>query len=80
MKNKLKVGTRIKQVKPIEEYGFNYVGEEFMIIDIKDDVIIFECVFGKGGIDKEKIDEYFTIINEDGICKKFLKTVMKRFK
>ncbi|MBD5589308.1 hypothetical protein [Clostridium botulinum] len=64
MKNKLKVGTRLKQVKPIEEYGFNYVGEEFMIIDIKDDVIIFECVFGKGGIDKEKIDEYFEIIND----------------
>ncbi|HCL4447149.1 TPA: hypothetical protein N2D16_002754 [Clostridium botulinum] len=64
MEKELKIGMKIKQIKPIEEYGFNYINEEFFIKNIKDDAIIFECSFGQGGINKEKIQEYFEIINE----------------
>lgn len=66
MGKELKVGMKIKQIKPIEDYGFNYVGQEFTITDIRKESVLFtygSC--GKGGIEKNKIYDYFEIVENE---------------
>ena len=64
MNKDLKVGIKIKQVKPIEKYNFDYVGTEFEITKITDEIVLFVGAFGQGGIGTDEFDTYFEIVKE----------------
>ena len=62
----IKVGAFCKQVKAIEEYGFNFIGEHFRITDVNSGI-----VKGKGvnigvvfGIQADMFDTYFEICED----------------
>lgn len=62
----LKVGAKFKQIKPIEDYGFDYVGEEFTVTSNNGIVVIGKC-YSKGvgcGIEIDKFEEYFELVKE----------------
>lgn len=61
----IQVGTKYKQVKAIEEYGFNYIGKEFEITYVDEKNIKAKCSFGIFGIEREKFFDYFEIIPEE---------------
>lgn len=60
---KLFEGMIIKQKKEIKEYDFNYIGYEFEITEVLNSVVKFKSFLGIGGIEKNKIEEYFEIVN-----------------
>lgn len=69
MEKEIKVGMNCKQVKAIEEYNFDYVGEEFEITEVTDKVIKFKGRMGIGGVSKEEFDTYFEIVEDENIIK-----------
>lgn len=76
MKNqKLEAGMKIKQVKEMNEYGFNYVGEEFEVTKVTDETISFKGIFGKGGMSRGEFNTYFEVVEE-----KKVETTQKKHK
>jgi hypothetical protein len=67
MSNELKVGIKCEQIKAIEEYEFDYVGEIFNITKVTDSIVLIENHMGKGGIEREKFNTYFKVIEEEQI-------------
>ncbi len=63
----IEVGMKCKQVKVIEDYGFDYIGEEFEITKVTDSVIMgrgYEVGVGFG-IEADKFEEYFELSKEE---------------
>lgn len=65
----IEVGTKCKQVKVIEESGFDFIGTEFELTKVTDTIIM-----GKGykdgfgvcfGINADEFENYFELINEN---------------
>ena len=72
----IEVGMKCKQVKVIEDYGFDYIGEEFEITKATDIMVM-----GKGyevgvgfGIERDQFENYFELIKEED-CKSIEFTV-----
>ena len=62
---KIELGMRCKQIKAIEKFAFDFVGMEFEIIKVNDDVIM-----GKGdnvcfGIEVSEFENYFELVKEE---------------
>lgn len=63
---KIEAGMKCKQTNVLG--NFDYVGEEFEITEVNNDVVIVKC-YGRGvgfGIEHGKFEEYFEFVN-DGI-------------
>lgn len=63
--NTIKVGMTVEQVKPITEFGFDYVGTRFLVDSINE-----KAIFCKGngvgfGISPEELETYFKVINSN---------------
>jgi len=64
---KIEVGMKCRQIKVIEEYGFDFVGKEFEITKVNDNVIMgtnmdYKLCFG---IETDKFNDYFELIEEE---------------
>lgn len=57
----LKIGDTYKQINPIEQYGFNYVGRTFKIKEIQPQGVIMVCddIGLCCGIEAEQLPNYF---------------------
>lgn len=76
MKNqKLEVGMKIKQVKEMNEYGFNHVGKEFEVTKVTEDIVLFKGIFGQGGMSMGEFNIYFEVVEE-----KKVETLQKEYK
>lgn len=58
----LKVGDKIKLIKPIEVYNFDYVGMEFEITKIDNEGLYAKSNLGIMGIDINQVNEYFELV------------------
>ncbi len=74
----IEVGMKCRQVKVIEDYGFDYIGEEFEITKATDSIIM-----GKGyqagvcfGIEVSEFEKYFELIVENPIHEKYTLEVL----
>lgn len=64
---KIEVGMKCRQAKVIEKYGFDFLGMEFEITKVTDDVIMGKC-YAKGvgfGIEPGEFENYFELIKEE---------------
>ena len=62
---KIEVGMKCKQTKEIEKFAFNFVGMEFEIIKVDDDVIMGEGNNIRFGIEPNEFENYFELIREE---------------
>jgi hypothetical protein len=62
---KIEVGMKCEQVEVIDEYGFNYVGEEFEITKVTEAVVMCKGAGVGFGIEREKFSSYFKLIHEN---------------
>jgi hypothetical protein len=58
----IEVGMKCKQVKVIEEYGFDFVGREFNITKTDDKVVMGMSGCVGFGIEKDKFFDYFELV------------------
>jgi len=62
---KIELGMKCKQIKAIEKFAFDFVGMEFEIIKIGDNVIMGEGNNIRFGIEPKEFENYFELIKEE---------------
>ena len=62
---KIELGMKCKQIKAIEKFAFDFVGMEFEIVKVDDNVIMGEGNNIRFGIEPKEFENYFELIREE---------------
>jgi len=62
---KIQTGMKCKQIKAIEKFAFDFVGMEFEIVKVNDNIIMGEGNNIRFGIEPREFENYFELIREE---------------
>lgn len=60
----IELGTKIKQIKFIKEFDFDYVGVEFVVTKSDEKIVMGRSGALNFGIEKDKLFDYFELVAE----------------